>query len=259
VTLPIVLTNLHAHAQTLTAIETVGGNFSVSGPAMPMSLGAGQSVTLNVTFRPPSAGLTAGSVFVSGPSLNVPLSGTGTAVGQLSITPATLSFGKVMVGDTAKQAAVFSATGGSVTISSAASSNAQFALPGATFPVTIAAGQSTQLNVAFTPQQAGAASASLSFSSNASNAKASEAVAGTGTAPQVSLGWSPSTSAVQGYNIYRGTAPGSYTKINATLDPNTTYTDTTVVGGKTYYYAATAVNSSGQESTYSAPVEIAIP
>lgn len=82
---------------------------------------------------------------------------------------------------------------------------------------------------------------------------------GTGTAPQVSLGWSPSTSAVQGYNVYRGPAPGSYTKINTALDPNTTYTDTTVSGGMTYYYAATAVNSNGQESTYSSPVEISIP
>jgi hypothetical protein len=200
-------------------------------------------------------------VYVSGPSLNLPLAGTGTTttIGQLSITPATLNFGKVMVGESGTQAAVFAATGGSVTISSAASSSSLFALPGATFPVTIAAGASVPVNVTFTPQNAGAASAKLSFSSNASNAQSSEAVAGTGTTPQVSLGWSASTSAVQGYNVYRGTAPGSYAKINSALDPNTTYTDTTVAVATTYYYVATAVNSSGQESAYSAPVAIAIP
>ena len=260
-TLPIVLTNSHSHALTLSGLQTVGSEFSVSGPSFPLSLGAGQSVTLKVTFTPTTVGVSGGGVFVSGPALNLPLQGTGTAAtaALLSISPATLSFGKVLVGQTETQAAVFTATGGNVTISSAASSSAQFALPGATFPIQIAAGHSVQMNVAFTPQAAGSASAKLSFQSNASDAQATEAVAGTGTAPQVSLGWSASTSAVRGYNVYRGTAPGQYSRLNATLDPNTTFTDTTVAPGTTYYYAATAVNSSGQESTYSSPVEIAVP
>jgi hypothetical protein len=226
---------------------------------MPATLAAGQSITLKVTYSPLSAGPSGGSVFVSGPSLNLPLTGTGSTVGLLSISPATLNFGKVLIGDTGTQAAVFTATGGSVTISSAASSGSQFTLPGATFPVTIAAGASVQLNVAFTPQKAGAASGKLSFSSNASDPQDSEPVAGTGTAPMVSLGWSASTSSVKGYNVYRGTVAGTYKKINSAIDPNTTYTDTTVAVGTTYYYAATAVNSSGQESSYSAPVEVSVP
>jgi len=260
-TLPIILTNTHAHALTLSGIQTLGSEFSVSGPSFPMSLGAGQSVTLKVTFAPVNAGLSGGNVFVSGPALNLPLQGTGTSTKGplLTISPASLNFGKVMVGQTDTQAAVFTATGGSVTISGAASSSAQFALPGATFPIQIAAGQSVQLKVAFTPKTAGSASASLTFQSNASDAQASEAVAGTGTAPQVSLGWSASTSPVEGYNVYRGTVPGHYTKLNSALDPNTSYTDTTVASGTTYYYAATAVNSSGQESAFSAPAEILVP
>jgi hypothetical protein len=260
-TLPIVLTNSHSHAQTLQGFQALGSEFSVSGPAVPMSLGPGQSVTLKVTFSPTAAGEAGGSVFVSGPALNLPLTGTGTTAtaGQLSITPTALSFGKVMIGETGTQAAVITASGGSVTISSAASSNSQFALPGVTFPITISAGNSLQFNVSFTPQSSGTSSGKLSFSSNASNTSAAEPVAGTGTTPQVSLGWSPSTSSVQGYNVYRGTAPGQYAKINPALDPNTTYTDTSVASGLTYYYAATAVNSSGVESGYSAPVEVKVP
>ena len=259
--LPIVLTNTHSHAETLSGIQTLGSEFSVSGPSFPLSLGAGKSITLNVKFSPTAVGLSGGNVFISGPALNLPLQGTGTSStgAVLSISPASLNFGKVLVGQTDTQAAVFTATGGSVTISSAASSSAQFALPGATFPIQIAAGQSVQLNVAFTPQKAGGASASVTFQSNASDAQASEAVAGTGTAPQVSLGWSASTSPVEGYNVYRATAPGQYSKVNSALDPNTSYTDMTVASGTTYYYAATAVNSSGQESAFSAPVEIAVP
>ena len=61
-----------------------------------------------------------------------------------------------------------------------------------------------------------------------------------------------STSEVTGYNVYRSTSrTGRYNKINPSLDPDTTYRDATIVGGSTYFYATTAVNSSGQESGYS--------
>jgi len=257
-TLPVVVTNRRSWNGTVTALQAVGAGYSVSGPALPLVLAPGQSATLNVSFTPSAAGLEGGSIFISGPSLNVPLTATGTTVGQLTIGPATLSFGNVLVGATGIQTATLSATGGSVTVSSAASSSSQFALPGVSFPLTIAAGQSVQLNVDFTPQKAGSASATLSFSSNASNSRASESLTGTGTPPQVSLSWNASSSPISGYNIYRGASPGSYSKINAVLDPNTSYTDTTVVPGATYYYAATAVNSSGEESAYSTPVEVVV-
>jgi fibronectin type 3 domain-containing protein len=86
-------------------------------------------------------------------------------------------------------------------------------------------------------------------------------VIGTGTAAFVSLSWIASTSSeVTGYNIYRKTSPtGSYTRINSKLDPNTNYTDATVIHGTTYYYATTAVNSKGKESEYSSGVEVVVP
>jgi fibronectin type 3 domain-containing protein len=83
---------------------------------------------------------------------------------------------------------------------------------------------------------------------------------GTGSATQysVSLFWN-STPGATGYNVYRGTSEnGRYSKINSTLDANTAYTDSTVVSGQTYYYAATSVNSGGQESALSTPVVEAI-
>lgn len=261
VTLPLVLNNPHSSKQTLKGFQSVGSGFTVSGPATPVTVPPGQSVTLSVTFTPSTAMVSSGGVFITGPGMNIPLTGTGTttSVGQLSISPAALSFGSVLLGETGTQSALFTATGGSVTVSSASSSSAQFSLPGVSLPFTIAAGQSVQLSVAFTPKQAGSASANLTFSSNASDAQALEAATGTGAVPMVTLGWSASTSSVQGYNVYRGTAPGAYSKINSSLDANTSYTDTTVSQGTTYYYAATAVNSSGEESAYSAPVQVTVP
>ena len=72
--------------------------------------------------------------------------------------------------------------------------------------------------------------------------------------------WNASSD-VDGYNVYRSsTSNGSYSKINSTLDANTAYTDTSVVSGNTYFYAATSVNSSGEESSLSTPpVEAVVP
>lgn len=260
-TLPLVLTNTASWKVTLSALQAVGVGFSVSGPALPFVLNPGQSVSLSVAFAPQAPVVSGGSVFVSGPQLNIPLSGTGTATGQLGINPASLSFGSVDVGSSSTQPASLTATGGSVTINSASSSNSQYSIAGATFPLTINAGQSLSLNVVFAPTKSGTDNGTLTFNSTASNSQSTESLTGSGIIPQytVDLSWTASTSSVAGYNVYRGTTAGSYSKINSSLDPTTTYSDSTVTSGVTYYYAATAVNSSGEESSYSTPIEVSVP
>jgi fibronectin type 3 domain-containing protein len=228
-------------------------------------------LTFNVAFKPTASGTVSGSLsFTSnasnGPNLNVPLSGTGTTTtttaGQLSITPALVNFGDVNVGVTGTQPITMSASGASVTVSSDASSNSQFVLDGAFLPFTIPAGQSKSYNVSFTPTGSGTVSGSLSFTSNASNSKTQKSLTGIGTMQpySVNLSWNASTG-VAGYNVYRSTSSnGTYAKINARLDANTAYTDSSVVSGQTYYYEASAVNSSGQESVRSTPpVQASIP
>jgi fibronectin type 3 domain-containing protein len=72
------------------------------------------------------------------------------------------------------------------------------------------------------------------------------------TAHSAKLSWNPSTAAVKGYNIYRATkAGGPYTRINPAVHPGTSYVDSQVVAGATYYYVTTAVAASGVESSYS--------
>jgi hypothetical protein len=75
----------------------------------------------------------------------------------------------------------------------------------------------------------------------------------TAAPPAAWLSWTASDSAdVSGYNVYRsGTAGGPYTRMNSYLISGTSYVDYNISGGRTYYYVATAVNSSGQESGYS--------
>jgi fibronectin type 3 domain-containing protein len=77
------------------------------------------------------------------------------------------------------------------------------------------------------------------------------------------LNWGASDSpgvTIAGYNIYRSKVSGtSYVKINATLATGLTYTDLTVQSGQTYFFVATAVDASGNESPFSNEAQAVIP
>jgi fibronectin type 3 domain-containing protein len=69
------------------------------------------------------------------------------------------------------------------------------------------------------------------------------------------LNWVASTSSnVAGYNVYRSTTSGgTYAKLNTSTVTGTTFTDGTCQSGVTYFYAASAVDTSGNESALSSP------
>jgi hypothetical protein len=76
----------------------------------------------------------------------------------------------------------------------------------------------------------------------------------------VDLSWKASTSSdVTGYNLYRSPDGATWKKINPSLIASTLYADSTVANGSTYYYAATAVDLYGHESSKSAPIKVAVP
>jgi hypothetical protein len=260
-TLPVVLTNSGTTGVVIAQAQLSGTSFSLTGPSLPITLAPNQSATFDVIFKPLSATTFTGSLVVPNGSLTIPISGTGITTSQLILNPAAVNFGNVDLGTTSTQPVTLSASGGAVTISSSASSSSQFALQGASFPLTIPSGQSVSLNVAFTPNANGNSSGTVSLASNASDSNAQEALSGVGITPvyNVTVSWSASTSQVAGYNIYRGISTSSYAKMNSAVNPSTTFTDTNVTAGQTYYYVATAVNSAGQESPYSTPVQAVVP
>jgi len=250
---------------TVTAASTNNSVFSVSGLSLPTMIAAGQSTTFSVSFVPKSTGAVTGNLTItsnaSDGNLTVPLTGTGTAQagGQLTVSPAPLALGTVVVGTSGTASGSLTASGASVTITAASTNNSAFTISGLSLPVTIPAGQSTTFSATFSPKATGAASATLTFTSNAQPTTTNEILTGTGTpAPvhSVSLSWNASTSSdVSGYNIYRAVYAdatcGSYAKINAVLNTSTLYTDNSVVDGTAYCYATTAVDTSNQESGYS--------
>jgi len=261
------LSNFGDSAVSITQANLTGSAFNVNGLSLPVTVIPGQSFTFNVVFAPNATGSVTGSISVvsdaSNSPLTISLSGTGSAAGQLTVSPASLDFGNVVVGTTASLTATLSAAGSSVTVSSATSNSSEFTLSGQSFPFTLAAGQIASFTFSFRPQASGTDAARISIVSNASNSPTGESLTGSGTLSplhSIDLSWSPSTSAVVGYNIYRsGTSSGTYAKINSALNATTAYTDNTVQAGATYYYVTTAVDGSGVESAYSNQAQAVVP
>jgi hypothetical protein len=257
------VTNSGGASVTISQVAISGSGFSLSGITAPVTLTAGQSAAFSVAFAPTAAASASGTVTItsnaSDPTLTIALSGTGTAgAGQLSVSPTTLALGSVVVGTSGTASGSLSASGASVTVTAASTNDSVFSVGGLSLPVTISAGQSLPFTVTFSPLTTGAASATLTFTSNAQPSTTTEALTGTGApAPThtVDLSWDASTSAnISGYNIYRAVYTGScgaFSKINSQLNTSTLYTDASVTDGTSYCYAATAVNSSNEESGYS--------
>ena len=188
--------------------------------------------------------------------------------GQLSVSPSTLAFGQVEVGQKLTKTGTIKAGNARITVSSADWSGEGFSVSGITFPLTVAAGQSVPFNVTFAPQKGGSSSGNISFLSDASNspnntaftANASVASASpASSAHRVTLSWRSNNGAA-GYNIYRGASPaGPFSKINPSPHPNSSFTDTSVEDGATYFYITTALNQRGKESKPSNQVQVTIP
>jgi hypothetical protein len=262
-TLPESITNNGGSNVTVSSISVKNSQFSFTAPGLPLTLAAGHSMTLNVTFTPTTSNSTSGQLTVDSSVANVvvPLSGAAGATGSLSVTPGALNFGQVAVGSKMNKNGTLSASGASVVVSAATVSSSEYSLTGLSLPVTVAAGKSVSFTATFAPQSSGAASANFTFTGNTSTA--TEALSGTGMATgghSVGLSWQASSSDVDGYNVYRsGALSGPFSKLNSSPDDGTSYTDSTVQSGGTYYYVTTAVGTDGVESAYSNKVKAVIP
>lgn len=262
------LTNSGTASLTISQISVSGSPFSITGITPPMTLSAGQVTTATVTFAPLQAGSVDGSISIVSNATNSPtlisLNGTGSAPTlQLTASPTILNFGNVMVGNNATKTVTLTNTGNaSLNISQISVSGPPFMASGTSPPSTLSVGQSVTLSIAFSPTAAGAFNGSVSVLSNATDSPTLIVLTGTGMeGPHwATLLWTASTSLVAGYNAYRASEfGGSYTKLNSALITDTTYADSSVQAGQTYYYVVTALDSSDNESVYSNEVEVTIP
>jgi hypothetical protein len=260
-TLLVTLTNNGQTSVTVSGMAVSNAEFTASSLSLPLVLSAGQSVDVSMSFTPTAKALTGGTIQfssnASNPTLRLQLGGAGTNSAVLAASPTVVPFGQVGLGTSSTVPVVLTNNHSwNITLSGLQTTGSGFSANGPEFPLTLAAGQSVTVNVVFAPQSAGLTGGSLSVS----GAYLIIPLTGTGTGYSVNLFWN-STPGVVGYNVYRSTAPnGTYSRINSAVEASTAYTDGTVASGSTYYYAATSVNSSGQESTRSTPpVQAVIP
>lgn len=266
----IQLTNSGTASLTVSQATVTGSGFSLSGLNLPLTLAAGQSLTFNIQYAPTAAGNVTGSVSIASNAPNSPatiaLSATAVAATRtISVNPTSLSFGSITNGNSAVQSFAVTNTGNSsVAISGVSLTGTGYSIVSGAGAVTLAPNQGTFVNIQFAPTAAGAANGSVNITSNATGSASSVSLSGTGAAPAVqhtvALNWGASTSTVAGYNVYRSQVSGNaYVKINSSLIGGMGYSDGNVQSGQTYFYVATAIDASGNESVYSNETSSVIP
>jgi P pilus assembly chaperone PapD len=151
----------------------------------------GANRVVSVTFAPIAGGAQAGTLTLThnavGGTTAVSLTGTG-ASPAISLSPASLAFGNVVVGGSSSLSLTVSNPGtATLTVTNITASDGQY-VPALT-SFSVAPGGSQAVNVTFTPVATGSQPATLSITHNAAGSPTSAALSGTGTS--ASIGVSP--------------------------------------------------------------------
>ncbi|MCS0614343.1 choice-of-anchor D domain-containing protein [Massilia kyonggiensis] len=198
--------NAALNVGTLSLSGAAASDYTISGGtcANGTSLVAGANCTVQVTFKPSSAGARGASLVIAhnatGGSSTVALSGTGNAVAQatVALSANAIDFGALVAGTAspAKSITVNNTGQAALTFSSIAVGGANasvFTLGGTCATGTsVPAGGSCTVTVTANPSANGAFSGNLSLASNASNGAVSVALSGTVSAPAPAVTANPS-------------------------------------------------------------------
>jgi len=160
----VTFSNVGGAPLTVRSVTPPLAPFSISGaPAPGASLAPGQSVTVTMSFTPVVSGPFTGSITVDTDvdPVEVPMSGSAGPPGNLQITPSSLDFGQVSVGDTVTRSFTVQNTGGvriTLTKSKPPGSSVGFGADSQLAEgTTVDPGASQTLQVHFTPDHAGPA------------------------------------------------------------------------------------------------------
>lgn len=254
--LSLTLTNTGTATANISAATISGTGFTVVSGNLATSIPVGQSVTAQVQFAPTSAGAVTGGLSVTSDAANSPLSislnGTGMQSG-FSISPGSLSFGNVIVGQSSSQNVTLSNTGNSsLAVSLATISGTGFSMSGLTLPATISAGQNVSFSVQFAPTVTGAATGSIIFTDGAPNSPQTLSLAGSGVASNATLTANPGSIAFGNENV--GTSTSKTVTITNSGNTSATVSQVSVTGAG---FSVTGITvpvtlNAGQSATFSA-------
>ncbi len=232
------ITNSTGVSVTITSVAVSGNYFAISGITAPVSLSAGASAAVTVSFAPKAAGAQTGKIVVQGrgitTALTITLSANGVASGgttSLSVVPTSAAFGNVPVGSTNSQ--TFTVTNRGTTtlvVTSEAVSGAGITMSGLADGAQIAAGRSSTFNVAFKPATAGtiSGSASIDFSAAGKTVPLTVWLSGNGVTATGTLQVSPT--AMNFGNVLVGHSGSLSLKVTNAGNSALTTTRTTISG-----------------------------
>ncbi len=206
-----------------------GAGFSVISGNPTGSIAVGQSSAVQIQFAPQSAGAVTGSLVVTSNASNSPLTlsitGTGTQ-GVLSMSPESVSFGNVSVGQSVSQTVKLANTGtASVSISGASVSGTGYIVSGLSAGQVIGVGQNTSFTTTFNPSASGALTGIVSITSNLSGTPATIGLTGMGT--QASITANPSSAS---FNVAMGNKNSQSITLTNSGNATLTFSQVTVTG-----------------------------
>jgi hypothetical protein len=215
----VTLKNGGSSSLTFTGISITGVNSSdfTQSNTCGTSLPSGSSCTISVTFTPAAAQTFTAFVTINenaiGSPHNVGLTGSGVAAGTVTISPASVNFGKVNVGTASTTKSATLTNTGSVTLNVSS-----IAITGANptdfsqtnnCPSSLIAGAHCTITVRFSPLVTGNLSASVTVTDNATGSPQAITLIGTGVKPNVQL--SPKTLSFTAQKVGTTSAPQNIT------------------------------------------------
>jgi hypothetical protein len=146
------------------------------------------------------------------------------SVGNLVLSPTSVSFGSVQVGQTAAATLSLGNNGSaSIQISQIQFSSPDFSLSGpAALPITLAVGESYILTLKFAPSAPGAASGSMSLATSGLSAPATVSLSGTGEAKPATPGLRTAALTISGVSATSRGFSASGLTLPASLNPGQT-------------------------------------
>ena len=226
------LENTGGESASISKLTISGSGVSLSGLTAPMTLAAGQTANLTVTYKPVAAGTLTASLSITSnaadPSVVVGINATAT-LSTLSATPASVSFGNVVVGSDTTQTIRLQNIGTSqVTISSITPSVSSIAISGVTLPVNLAPGASATLTAAYKPTAAGSVAGKITVTSNAVGSPTIVDLSATAAAASVQL--TPSASSLSFGSVTLGSSGASQVTVKSTGNTNASISKVTITG-----------------------------
>lgn len=157
---------------TVSAISSPAADFSLTAPSLPAVIPSLGYITLTAHFTPASLGVQNSSFDITSDALNdgvVTVNLTGTGVENIRVTPLSVDFGSVPVGQTSGASAVVIENSGTVnlTISGISTPGGDFSVTNDPLPIVLLPLGTTTVNAFFSPTTDGPHSSSFDVSSDA--------------------------------------------------------------------------------------------